>query len=187
LENGRCPFLDGLEELPTTDQAKVLAWAKRLAAHEQLRRPPYAKQLDDGIFELRLSLRAGEHRPLKSSGPKECEIFMKTANHRRTSASNNLAHADLGDSLKRKLQNPEFRAAYDAEDKRIELVLQIIKLRQQRGMTQSDLAKAIGTRQANVSRLERFDANLTVGTLEKVAQALGVNLQIGFVAQGNAV
>ena len=59
LENGRCPFLDGLEELPLKDQAKVLAWARRLAAHEELRRPPYAKHLDDGIFELRLSLRGG--------------------------------------------------------------------------------------------------------------------------------
>jgi ribosome-binding protein aMBF1 (putative translation factor) len=83
---------------------------------------------------------------------------MKTANRRRTPASHNRAHAGLDDSLKRKLQNPDFRAAYEAEDKRIELVLQIIKLRQQRGMTQADLAKAIGTRQANVSRLERFDA-----------------------------
>ena len=108
---------------------------------------------------------------------------MKTANRRRTPASNNRAHADLDDSLKRKLQNPEFRAAYDAEDKRIELVLQIIKLRQRRGMSQSDLAKAIGTRQANVSRLERFDANLTLGTLEKVAQALGANLQIDLVPE----
>jgi ribosome-binding protein aMBF1 (putative translation factor) len=108
---------------------------------------------------------------------------MKTANRRRTPASNNRAHADLDDSLKRKLQNPEFRAAYDAEDKRIELVLQIIKLRQRRGMTQSDLAKAIGTRQANVSRLERFDANLTLGTLEKVAQALGANLEIDLVPE----
>jgi ribosome-binding protein aMBF1 (putative translation factor) len=108
---------------------------------------------------------------------------MKTANRRRMPASNNRAHADLDDSLKRKLQNPEFRAAYDAEDKRIELVLQIIKLRQRRGMTQSDLAKAIGTRQANVSRLERFDANLTLGTLEKVAQALGANLQIDLVPE----
>jgi ribosome-binding protein aMBF1 (putative translation factor) len=103
---------------------------------------------------------------------------VKTANRRRTSASNNRAHADIDDCLKHKLQNPEFRAAYDAEDKRIELVLQIIKLRQQRGMTQADLAKAIGTRQANVSRLERFDANLTLVTLEKVAQALGANLRI---------
>ncbi len=103
---------------------------------------------------------------------------MKTANRRRTPASHNRAHAGLDDSLKRKLQNPDFRAAYEAEDQRIELVLQIIKLRQQRGMTQADLAKAIGTRQANVSRLERFDANLTLGTLEKVAQALGASLRI---------
>ena len=108
---------------------------------------------------------------------------MKTANRRRTPASPNRAHAGLDDSLKRKLQNPDFRAAYEAEDKRIELVLQIIKLRERRGMTQADLAKAIGTRQANVSRLERFDTNLTLGTLEKVAQALGVNLQIGLVAK----
>jgi len=77
-------------------------------------------------------------------------------------------HASLDDSLKRKLQNPDFRAAYEAEDKRIELVLQIIKLRQQRGMTQADLAKAIGTRQAN----------LTLGTLEKVARALGASLRV---------
>jgi ribosome-binding protein aMBF1 (putative translation factor) len=108
---------------------------------------------------------------------------MKTVNRRRTPASNNRAHAGLEDSLKRKLQNPDFRAAYEAEDQRIELVLQIIKLRQQRGMTQADLAKAIGTRQANVSRLERCDTNLTLDTLEKVAQALGVNLQIDLVSK----
>jgi transcriptional regulator with XRE-family HTH domain len=89
----------------------------------------------------------------------------------------------LDDCLRRTLQNPDFRAAYDAEDKRIELVLQIIKLRQQHGMTQADLAKAIGTRQANVSRLERFDANLTLGTLEKAAQALGANLRIDLVPE----
>src|ERR1039458_3107138 len=108
---------------------------------------------------------------------------MKTANRRHTAASNNPAHLDIDDFVKRKLQNPEFRAAYDAEDLRIELVLQIIKLRQERGMTQADLAKAIGTRQANVSRLERFDTNLTLGTLEKVARALRANLKINLVAK----
>jgi ribosome-binding protein aMBF1 (putative translation factor) len=103
---------------------------------------------------------------------------MKTANRRRTQASSSPAHTDLDEHLQRKLQNPEFKAAYEAEDRRIELVLQIIKLRQERGMTQADLAKAIGTKQANVSRLERFDANLTLATLEKVARALGANLRI---------
>jgi ribosome-binding protein aMBF1 (putative translation factor) len=103
---------------------------------------------------------------------------MNTANRRRVPAPHNRAYAGLDDSLKRKLQNPDFRDAYEAEDKRIERVLQTIKLRLQRGMTQADVAKTIGTRQANVSRLERFDANLTLGTLEKVAQALGASLRI---------
>lgn len=62
LENGRCPFLECLEELPVVDQAKVLTWARRLAAEVNLRRPPYSQHLKDGIFELRLSVRAGEHR-----------------------------------------------------------------------------------------------------------------------------
>ena len=43
LENGRCTFLDGLEELPATDQAKVLAWAKRLRDYyENCEPPPHA-------------------------------------------------------------------------------------------------------------------------------------------------
>jgi hypothetical protein len=45
-------------------------------------------------------------------------------------ASNNRAHADIDERLKRKLQNPEFRAAYHTEDTRVELALQIIKLRE---------------------------------------------------------
>jgi hypothetical protein len=52
---------------------------------------------------------------------------MKTASHRRTPASNNRAHGDIDDWLKCKLRSPEFRAAYEAEDERIELVVQIIK------------------------------------------------------------
>ena len=120
---------------------------------------------------------------LKITGRKKREIIIKTASRRRTPASKNRAHAELDSVLKRKLQHPEFRAAYDAENKRIALALQIIKLRERRGMTQADLAKAIGTRQANVSRLERFDTNFTLDTLEKVARALGVKLKINLVPE----
>ena len=45
-------------------------------------------------------------------------------------------------------------------------------------MTQADLANAIGTKQANASRLERFDAILTLEALENVAQTLGATLRI---------
>jgi transcriptional regulator with XRE-family HTH domain len=66
---------------------------------------------------------------------------------------------------------PEFRAASDAENKRIDLILQIIRLRQQRGITQAELARAIGTQQSNISRLERFDHHYTVEMPEKIAAA----------------
>jgi hypothetical protein len=62
MENGCCPFLDGLKNLSVSDQAKVLDWARRLAWEEQLRRPPFARSLGEEIFELRLFIRAAEHR-----------------------------------------------------------------------------------------------------------------------------
>lgn len=63
---------------------------------------------------------------------------MKTANRRRKPTPNSRAHADVDACLKRKLQNPEFRAAYDAEDKRIELALHTSKLRPYRARSVAD-------------------------------------------------
>ena len=63
---------------------------------------------------------------------------MKTANRRRTSASNNRAHADIDACLKHKLQNPDFRAAYGAEGKRIRLLLHSFKLRRYRARSVAD-------------------------------------------------
>lgn len=53
-------------------------------------------------------------------------------NCRRSLTSNNRAHADLGDCLKRKLQNRDFHATYNAEDKRIRLVIGTFRLRRHR-------------------------------------------------------
>jgi hypothetical protein len=57
-------------------------------------------------------------------------------NRRRMSALHNRAHGDLHDFFKCKLQNPNFRAAYDTEDKRIKRLLQTFSLRR-------DLARSV--------------------------------------------
>ena len=103
---------------------------------------------------------------------------MKSTNRAPKSGLQNKAHMDLDAHLERKLRDPEFRAAYATENKRIDLILQIIHLRQQRGLTQAGLARAIGTRQSNVSRLERMDYNFTLGMLDRIAAALGAQVQI---------
>ena len=103
---------------------------------------------------------------------------MKSTNRAPKSDLRNKAHTDLDAHLERKLHDPEFRAAYTAENKRIDLILQIVRLRQQRGLTQAGLARAIGTRQSNVSRLERMEYNFTLGMLDRIAAALGARVQI---------
>ena len=48
-------------------------------------------------------------------------------------------------------------------------------------MSQSDLAKKIGTTQSNVARLEAGEQNFTTETLYRVAHAFGRDLKVEFV------
>jgi transcriptional regulator with XRE-family HTH domain len=47
------------------------------------------------------------------------------------------------------------------------------------GLTQAELARALGTTQAAVARLERTGANPTIKTLERALQATGHRLELG--------
>jgi len=46
------------------------------------------------------------------------------------------------------------------------------------GLTQAQLAKRVGVSQPTIAALEHPDSNPTIETLEKVARALGANLQV---------
>ncbi len=54
-------------------------------------------------------------------------------------------------------------------------------VRQQRGLTLEQLAKATGMTKTNLSRLETGSENVTVKTLERYAQGLGAKLQISLL------
>lgn len=51
--------------------------------------------------------------------------------------------------------------------------------RQAAGLTQKQLAKRSGVSQQQIAKLERPDSNPTLETLEKVAKALGMRLEVG--------
>ena len=50
--------------------------------------------------------------------------------------------------------------------------------REDAGLTQAQLAKRVGVTQPVIAALEHPDSNPTIQTLEKVARALGANLQV---------
>ncbi len=58
------------------------------------------------------------------------------------------------------------------------LVAALIKLRQQRQMTQKDLEAATGITQSEISRIESGRANPTLATLRVLVRALGGEIRI---------
>ena len=77
------------------------------------------------------------------------------------------------------LEDSEIRKEYEDLKPKYDLVHSLIKRRNQLCMSQSQLARVIGTRQPAISRLERGEYNnVTLSTLMKVAKALGLYLAI---------
>ena len=75
-------------------------------------------------------------------------------------------------------KDPKWAAAYEKADIEVRMAIQIAKARQKAKLTQGQLAKAIGTTQSVISRIERADQNLTLETLSKIASALKSDLVV---------
>jgi DNA-binding XRE family transcriptional regulator len=52
------------------------------------------------------------------------------------------------------MEEPSFRAEYEALEEEFAFIRQLIELRHQKGSTQAELAEQVGTRQPSISRLE---------------------------------
>jgi len=88
-------------------------------------------------------------------------------------------------TLREELEDEEYRYAYAEDYLNTHIAAQIRVLREQRGMTQQDLADKIGTKQAGVSRLENVNySSWKTQTLKRIARALGVRLSITFETFG---
>lgn len=80
--------------------------------------------------------------------------------------------------LDKQLQNEEFRAEYESLKPEREIVMQMIRTRDQQGLTQQELARKVGIRQSNLSRIETGAVSPTIETLGKIAEGLGKKLVI---------
>lgn len=79
------------------------------------------------------------------------------------------------------MQRPEYRAEYEATREAFALQRELIRIRQEAHLTQSELASRMGTRQSNISRIESGSCNPDLSTLRAYAQSCGKTLKIEFV------
>lgn len=78
------------------------------------------------------------------------------------------------------LANVERDARNIEEDYRIDIAISVSEQMNRLGISQGDLAKAMGIGQAQVSRIVTAKQNLTIRTLARLEKALGLSLGSGF-------
>lgn len=89
---------------------------------------------------------------------------------------------DVETTHKRWTKRPGFAAAYDALDDEFAALGELLRARQQAGMTQADVAISMGVAQATVARLESSAGSRkhapSLSTLRRYADAVGCDLRI---------
>ena len=67
----------------------------------------------------------------------------------------------------KKLQNPEFKQAYDELEVEYVIMNEMLRLRGEASMSQSQLSQKTGITQPDISKLENGKANPSIATLKK--------------------
>jgi predicted transcriptional regulator len=79
------------------------------------------------------------------------------------------------------LKNKEVQEELNNNEAEYKIIEEIITARQERSLTQKELAELVGTKQSNISRLESGNYNPTIDFLDKIARAVGKELVIRMV------
>ena len=66
------------------------------------------------------------------------------------------------------LEDIEYRKEFGSESAKLEIAAALVRARELVNMTQSALAELVGTSQAYIARLERGDANPTIGNIGRL-------------------
>lgn len=69
---------------------------------------------------------------------------------------------------------PEIERAEAAMGSRLVVARNVLGLRVRGGITQTELARRVGTSQPRIAQIESAQANVTVDTLDRIAAAFGV-------------
>ena len=86
----------------------------------------------------------------------------------------------FNDFLKEELNDPEFKAEYDALEPEFAIIQAMIDARKECGLTQKELSAKTGIAQADISKLEKGNANPSLRTLKRLAAGMGRTLKVEF-------
>ena len=158
-------------------------------------REPYTKHLDDGIFELRCKLGSNLTRALfffyidgkiiitngfikksQKTPPKE----IKLAKSRPIFAESVRKMKSLRQFKAECMRDPEFAKAYEEMQPEFNIIRAIIDARISNNLTQKELAERTGIAQTEISRIENGSRNPSIKLLQRLADGMGMVLNVSF-------
>ena len=86
-------------------------------------------------------------------------------------------HVTWEEYMEERLRDPAYAALWAESLPRIDLAVNVCLLRLERGLSQKQLAEAAGLSQPRITEIERSDANPTLLTITRIANALGVRVE----------
>jgi ribosome-binding protein aMBF1 (putative translation factor) len=86
-----------------------------------------------------------------------------------------------------RLSEPEAQQAYETAKRAVQIGDEVRRLRMERGLSQNELAKRVGLSQSVVARLEAGGVEPRLSTLDRVARALDVELDVRFQAKDHTL
>ncbi len=87
---------------------------------------------------------------------------------------------NFDDFLNEQLKDEEFRKEYEALEPEFAIIQALIDARNEAGITQTELSKRTGIAQTDISKLERGNGNPSLKTLKRLAEGLGMTLELKF-------
>ena len=91
---------------------------------------------------------------------------------------NNKRATNYDEFVAKLLEKPGVRKEYEALKPKYDMIRSLIERRGKLGISQTELARMIGTKQPAISRLEKGDYNTTLSTFFKVAEALDLEISV---------
>ena len=88
----------------------------------------------------------------------------------------------IDDRIREDLQDPEFHQGFAEANEAWDMVLELARIRQEKGLTQEQIAEMVGTKQQNIARIENpaYEGH-SLGLLRRVARALGMVVRVQFI------
>ena len=90
----------------------------------------------------------------------------------------------VDDWLKEELGDKEFRLLWNEREAAYRVARELLRLRKKQGLSQSEVARRAGLKQPAIARLESGAVKPTLDTIQRVARALGREVEVNLVRAG---